>query len=437
MNKLSISNRFKNILFWSIISAAFIGPGTVTTAAAAGAGFGYSLIWALVFSIIACFILQEASARITIISGRNLGQVLRDEYSGSVAGKILVWLTLTAIILGCLAFEAGNILGSVAGIRLVNNSIPNYILVSLIGLIAFLVLFKGTIHQIARILGVVVAIMGFSFVLVAISIRHDISEIVMGGLIPVIPYGAELIVLGLIGTTVVPYNIFLGSGIRHTQSLMEMRISMAIAILLGGFISISILLSATIIQGEFSFDSLAGALQDKYGIFARLLLAVGLFGAGFSSAVTAALAAAITARSILGKSLISKEWGRDSLKFRIVWIFILLTGVFFGLLNLQPVPIIILAQAMNGIILPVIAFVLFKLLNNNNVIPKEKQSGKVLQYLTGLVVYLTFLAGISNILRALSRAEILEMPALVYVIVISAFLFSLAMISSLIKKSSR
>ncbi|RMD96348.1 MAG: divalent metal cation transporter, partial [Calditrichaeota bacterium] len=108
-------NRLLNILFWSIISAAFIGPGTVTTAAKAGASYRFALLWALLFSTLACLILQEASARITIVSGRNLGQALRDQFHGGVAGFAVLILVLGAIILGCAAYEAGNILGGVAG----------------------------------------------------------------------------------------------------------------------------------------------------------------------------------------------------------------------------------------------------------------------------------------------------------------------------------
>ena len=68
--------RLVSILLWSAISAAFIGPGTVTTAAAAGAGYGMSLLWALLFSTIACLSLQEASARLTIASGKPLAQAI-------------------------------------------------------------------------------------------------------------------------------------------------------------------------------------------------------------------------------------------------------------------------------------------------------------------------------------------------------------------------
>ena len=78
--------RLLDVLFWSVISAAFIGPGTVTTAASAGAGYGFALLWALGFSTVACLVLQEASARLTLASGSDLGQALRRRFAGGWRG---------------------------------------------------------------------------------------------------------------------------------------------------------------------------------------------------------------------------------------------------------------------------------------------------------------------------------------------------------------
>ena len=97
--------RLAAVMLWSVISAAFIGPGTVTAAAAAGAGFGLQLLWALVFSTVACLVLQEASARLTIVSGLTLGQALRRRYPRGLAGAATVTLVLGAVVLGCAAYE--------------------------------------------------------------------------------------------------------------------------------------------------------------------------------------------------------------------------------------------------------------------------------------------------------------------------------------------
>jgi Mn2+/Fe2+ NRAMP family transporter len=398
-----MKKRFLNILFWSILSAAFIGPGTVTTSASAGAEFGYTLIWALIFSPIACYVLQEAAARIYAVSGINLGQAIQKEYSGSNAGKLIIGLVLIAILIGCAAFEAGNIVGASAGISLLSDSIPQWFVVGTIGVVAGILLWKGTIRQIATLLGIVVAVMGFCFLITAFLIPHDIFKLFGDGLTPSIPSGSEVLVLGLIGTTVVPYNIFLGSGLKHTQNLSEMKVSMLIAIGLGGFISITILLTGTAISGSFTFEALAFALSERLGNWAYALLGIGLFGAGISSTLTAALAASITAQSLLSKPGDNQNWSEESFRFRVIWMGVLLIGILFGLLNFQPVPVIILAQALNGIILPVIAIILFLMINNSRIIKIRHQNGLVYNAVTAVVVFLSMLIGLTNLFRASFR----------------------------------
>jgi NRAMP (natural resistance-associated macrophage protein)-like metal ion transporter len=105
-----MKKKLLNILFWSVISAAFIGPGTITTAAKAGASLGYSLLWALAFSTFACLVLQEAAARLTIVSGKSLGRAIAETYGQKKGGWLVFVLVLGAIILGSAAYETGNLL---------------------------------------------------------------------------------------------------------------------------------------------------------------------------------------------------------------------------------------------------------------------------------------------------------------------------------------
>lgn len=433
-----MKQKLLHILFWSVISAAFIGPGTVTTAASAGAQFGYTLIWALVFSTAACYVLQEASARITHISGFSLGQTMQKLYANSRAGTWFIGLVLVSIITGCAAFEAGNILGAVAGITLLFEDVHTPLLVLAIGIIAGMLLWNGSIQQIATLLGLIVALMGICFVITAISIPHELSAIFSGGLRPSIPAGSELLVLGLIGTTVVPYNIFLGSGLKHAQTLPEMKTSLLIAIGLGGFVSVTILLTGTAIAGTFTFDALAGALVEQLGGWAKWLLAIGLFGAGISSALTAALAASITAAGLLTKPG-RHNWHERSFRFRLVWMAVLVIGLGFGMMQLQPVPVIILAQALNGIILPLIAVLLFLLMNNSKVLPVFHQNGKLYNAIMAVVVYLTILIGLTNVLRAAGRVagfELISQSLIIYTSVAIFMLLMIPVILNLLKKNS-
>ncbi len=127
--------RLLSVLLWSILAAAFIGPGTVTTAASAGSRFGPVLLWALTFSTLACVVLQEASARLTLASGSNLGQALRRRFAGGWRGAAILLLVLGAIVVGCAAYQAGNILGGVAGAALA-VAVPRSVLTLATGLAA-------------------------------------------------------------------------------------------------------------------------------------------------------------------------------------------------------------------------------------------------------------------------------------------------------------
>ena len=190
-------SRLLNILFWSVVSAAFIGPGTVTTATKAGANFQFDLLWALVFSTFACLLLQEASARITINSGLNLGQAIAKQFEGKSTRMLALILVIGAIVLGSAAYETGNILGSIAGLSLIFDIPKNYMVIG-IGILAVLALSLKSIPTIARIMGGIVFLMGIAFFTTAIQLGPSIPAVIKGSVIPSIPdtEGAGLLILG-------------------------------------------------------------------------------------------------------------------------------------------------------------------------------------------------------------------------------------------------
>lgn len=397
-----MKQRILNVLFWSILSAAFLGPGTVTTAASAGAEFGFALLWALVFSTVACVVLQEASARLTLATGHNLGASIRRYVGEGRAGWMLTGTVVGAIVLGCAAYETGNILGAVAGVALIFDVSPAACTLMLGGAAAALLGF-GSTRRVAQVLGGVVAVMGVCFLTTAVLVGPSIVELLAGGLVPRVPAGAELLILALVGTTVVPYNLFLGSGLAHHQSLGEMRWSLALAIGLGGVISVGVLVVGTALAGTFTFEALAAELAARLGGWAAHLLGVGLFAAGFSSTITASLAAAVTVRSVVPGGREAAAWRSDGVRYRMVWASVLVVGVGFGVAEVQPVPAIILAQALNGVILPVVAVYLLLVVNDARALsPKTINSGWY-NGLMGLVVFLTLVLGLTNLLKALNR----------------------------------
>ncbi|MBL6444991.1 Nramp family divalent metal transporter [Fulvivirga sp. 29W222] len=386
----SVKSRLLSILFWSVISAAFIGPGTLTSASSAGASFGFQLVWALVFATVACIVLQEMAARITIATGSEIGQTLK-QLNGGVA-KLVYFITF-GVILGCAAYEAGNILGAIEGIRLLID-VDKQVLTLVIGLICGMLLWWGTVKILANILGMVVAIMGIAFIYVALEVEVDKAEIVRG-LIPTIPDGSEWLVLGLIGTTIVPYNLFLGSGLSKGQAIGTMRFGLSVSIVLGGLVSIAILVAGAQINGEMSFYNLALVMGEKLGSWAKMMLAFGLFAAGFTSSITAPLAAGILAKSVVPHK------GRAIYKW--VWLVVLITGLGFGIAEVKPIPIIIAAQAMNGMILPVVALLLIVQANNAKLMGNYINS-MPLNILAIFILDFVLIIGVNNIFKAVYSA---------------------------------
>lgn len=112
-----IKNWFKNIGPGPLVAAAFIGPGTVTVCTLAGVGFGFTLLWAMVLSIIATVVLQEMSARLGIITQKGLAEVILTEIHNPVFKVLTILLIFSAIVFGNAAYEAGNISGGVLGLE--------------------------------------------------------------------------------------------------------------------------------------------------------------------------------------------------------------------------------------------------------------------------------------------------------------------------------
>lgn len=398
---MSLKSRFLNIIFWSVVSAAFIGPGTITTAAKSGALFSFDLLWALLFSTLACLLLQEATARLTIASGKNLGQAIAHQFENSRSKWLVMLLILGAIVLGAAAYETGNILGAVAGFKLFGNSSPT-LLIILFTFSAAIILSIPSLKIISTIMGFMVVIMGIGFFITALLIAPPFREILNGTFVPSIPKQPEagLLVLGLVGTTIVPYNLFLGSGISsNKQSIKEMRLGLVVAILLGGIFSMSVLVVGTSVTNEFSFENLAIALEQKIGGTSQFLLGFGLFAAGFTSSVTAPLASSITLKSLFGNKN-PEKWQLNSLNYRLGWIVVLIAGMGFALVNVKPIPAIIIAQALNGFLLPFVAIFLYIAINNP-IVMGHKTNPNWLNAPMLFVLLITLFLGLNNAGKAL------------------------------------
>lgn len=353
-----------------LVTAAFVGPGTVATASSAGASFGYALLWALLFSVFATIVLQEMAVRQAIITGEGLAATLRRALAGSIAGKATMLLVIAAVGLGNAAYESGNIAGAALAVgSVLPGSQSTWSLV--IGVSAVALLFLPAYRQLERVLIGLVLAMSAVFLVSAVLLRPDWSAMLSGALWPRLPAGSLLTVIALIGTTVVPYNLFLQANAAREhwagredrdQALSEARLDTLLSVTLGGLITVAIVTTATVTyfgsSEGFSAADLASQLEPVLGPAGRYLFAAGLFAAGLTSAVTAPLAAAFAVCGALGWS----DHPQDR-TFRAVAIAVIVIGTVFAASGARPISLILFAQAANGLLLPVIAVVLLWLMN--------------------------------------------------------------------------
>lgn len=397
-------SRLKEIGPGAVVAAAFIGPGTVTSASFAGSSYGFTLAWAVLFSTIATFVLQEMTMRLGIIGQIGLGEAMRNKIKNPVVKTIMILLIISAILIGNAAYEAGNISGAALGFS--TNLLPFWGLtlnpvVLGIGFLAGLILYFGNEGFITRFLVACVAIMGFVFIASAIAMKPNMWELIKNMFVPEIPQGSIKMVLALIGTTVVPYNLFLHASVSknkwtNTGDLAFARKDAMISILMGGLITLCILIAASMVtvkSGEMvdSLPQMAKNISPLLGEWSGQFMAIGFFAAGLSSAITAPMAAAMVACELF-------DWSKakTAIRYRMVWLFILSLGVVFSSLGFKPTAVIIFAQFANGLLLPIVASFLLWVVNDKDLLNKYTNStfGNICG---GIVILVAFVLGLKSI----------------------------------------
>ncbi|TDG16000.1 divalent metal cation transporter [Seongchinamella unica] len=376
-----------------MVAAAFIGPGTVTTATVVGAGFGYALLWALLFSVVATAVLQEMSARLGLVTRKGLSEALRETLAGRWYGTLAVFLVVAAVGLGNAAYEAGNITGAALGLQGISG-LPGWVWALAVGLSAGALLASGRYTLIEHVLVALVLLMSLVFLLTFLMVRPPMGTLMAGLFQPSLPPGSLLTAIALIGTTVVPYNLFLHSSTVQEkwpqnlplgESLKAARLDTGLSIGLGGLITLAIMsTSAAAFFGSgvaVSAVNIAQQLEPLLGPAARYFFAAGLFAAGLSSAVAAPLAAAYAVCGALGW-----DRGLSSPRFRLVWLGVLLCGTFFAVIGTKPLAAILFAQAANGLLLPVCALFLLLVMNQSRQLGDYRNG--VITNLLGLAVVL-------------------------------------------------
>jgi manganese transport protein len=288
-------------------------PGNWATYIAGGSQFGYALLWVLLMSNLMALLLQSLSARLGIVTQRDLAQASRETYSPFI-NYILYFLAEIAIA----ACDLAEVLGMAIGINLLFD-IPliEGVLITVLDTFLLLFLINKGIRKMEAFIIVLVVIIGFSFIFEMIFAEPELNK-VLYGLIPSMPNEAALyIAIGIIGATVMPHNLYLHSSLVQTrkfsrtdagikQALKYNFIDSTIALNLAFFVNAAILILAAATfyrNGMFDVAEIQDAhqfLQPLLGTkWAPILFAVALIAAGQSSTITGTLAGQIVMEGYL------------------------------------------------------------------------------------------------------------------------------------------
>ena len=390
----------------AVVTAAFIGPGTVTTCTLAGVRFHYALLWALVFATVGTIALQEMAARLGTVGRIGLGDAVRRRVRAPGLRLAAALLIAAAIGIGNAAYQTGNLLGAGLGAQAALGGEVRWWAAAL-GAGAAVLLWLGSYRQIERVLVAMVVVMSLVFLATAVAVGAELPALLRGSLVPTMPAGASVVALGLVGTTIVPYNLFLHASAARERfgtddatgtggALRAARADLVVAIALGGLVSMAIVVTAAASGADQATTAaeMARQLEPLLGEWARVFFAAGLLAAGLTSAITAPMAAAYALAGVFG-------WPPDlrAPRLRLVWGTVIAVGIGFALAGVRPVPAILFAQAANGLLLPLVAAFLLWVMNDRALLGRAT-NGRLANAVGALVVGLTLVLGVRAVMGA-------------------------------------
>jgi len=295
-----------------LVSVGYMDPGNWATDLAGGSRFGYSLIWVLLMSNGIAILLQNLSARLGIVRGRDLAQANREVYPAYI--NIPLYVLAEIAIAAC---DLAEVLGMAIGLQLLTG-LPLVYGVCITVLDTFLLLFLqrlGMRRMEAFVIGLI-AVVGGSF-LVEILLARPVLKDVVTGFVPRLQGREALyIAIGIIGATVMPHNLYLHSalvqtrkikpGAEHIRKALKINfLDSAVALNLAFFVNAAILILAATVFFK-SGNTNVASIRDAYRLLPMLgsqlapkLFAIALIAAGQSSTLTGTLAGQIVMEGYL------------------------------------------------------------------------------------------------------------------------------------------
>lgn len=390
----------KILLFLAILGPGIItgsvdnDAGGITTYSVAGATYGYKLIWTLIPAFIVLFVVQEMNARMGIVTGKGLADLIRETAGVKLTFFIFVGL-LIADILNTTTEFAG-----VAGSMQIFH-VSKYITVPLVAIAIWILVVKGT-YKIAERIFLIFSLALLSYVVSALLSHPDWGAVGSAVIRPDFSgYDGSMyaMVIGIIGTTIAPWMQFYmqSSVIEKGLSFKDYKYTIldvligCIATVTVAFFIIVACASTLYVSGHQIKDAsdAAGALAPLAGAFASEVFAFGLFIASIFSATILPVATAFYVCEAFGfEAGIDKTW-KEAPQF--YWLYTIIIAIGAGIILIPGAPLISISlwsQRINGILLPVVLVCMMLIVNNKEVMGKHvnKLAGNIIGWLTIVIL---------------------------------------------------
>lgn len=394
----------------ALIFLAVIGPGVITsnvdndaggiaTYSIAGAHFGYSLIWSLIPITLALIIIQEMSARMGVVTGKGLSDLIRENFGVKITFYLLVALIFT---------NFGNTIAEFAGIAasLQIFGVPKYVSVPLGAVFVWILVVKGTYRSVEKIF-LAACLFYVTYLISGFLARPDWGAVKESIVSPRLEFsaGAFGMLIGLIGTTIAPWmQFYLQAAVAEKNIKLENYKYSRADVISGSFmvnlvaLFIMVACAATIFQAGIRIDTAkdaALALAPLAGKYASTLFAFGLLNASLFAASILPLSTAYVVCEGMGwEQGVDKKFSEAPQFYGLYSLLIFLGAGVVLWPNLPLIPIMFISQVVNGIVLPVILVFMLLLINNRKIMGAytNGRAFNILAWLT--VVILISLSGL-------------------------------------------
>jgi NRAMP (natural resistance-associated macrophage protein)-like metal ion transporter len=370
--------------------------GGITTYSIAGAHFGFNLLWTLVPITVALIVVQEMCARMGVVTGKGLSDLIRENFG--------VRLTVLLILLLIVA-NLGNTMAEFAGVAASMEifGVSKYIAVPIAAALVWVLVVKGTSSFVEKIF-LIASSFYATYIISGLLAHPNWGQVASKAVVPQISFDPGYIgmVIGLVGTTIAPWmQFYLQSAVvekgvkvsEYKYTKWDVIIGCLVTDLVAFFIIITC--AATLFANGITIESAkdaALALVPLAGQYSGWLFAFGLFNASVFAASILPLATAYTVCEGMGwDSGIDKKF-RDAPQFYTLYTLLIVVGAAFIMLPGAPlISIMLLSQVLNGMLLPFVLVFMLLLINNNKLMGKHV-NGPVFNYLAwGTTIAMTLL----------------------------------------------